>query len=44
MAATTRPGVAVIVCAYTLDRLDDLSDCIDSLSSEPLQLPMPHMP
>ncbi len=33
-STTTRPTVAVIVCAYTLDRLDDLIDCIDSLHGQ----------
>jgi GT2 family glycosyltransferase len=30
----TRQRVAVIVCAYTLDRLDDLTDCIESLHTQ----------
>jgi GT2 family glycosyltransferase len=34
MTTTTRPTVAVIVCAYTLDRLDDLTDCIESLHAQ----------
>ncbi len=34
MTTTTRPSVAVIVCAYTLDRLDDLTACIDSLHAQ----------
>ena len=31
---TTRLTVAVIVCAYTLERLDDLTDCIDALHAQ----------
>ena len=43
MTSTTavRPSVAVIVCAYTMERLEDLTDCIAALhrqSSPPDEL------
>lgn len=34
ITATARQTVAVIVCVYTLERLDDVSDCIEALHTQ----------